>query len=96
MAGYLADVCNLMLFGGSVCVGFSYDTGTQLAFFKNQPPSQTVDVAATCVIPNVTLWVLESGNCIVWSSDTHARQAQQAQLSTIWSNQLSTATPVAC
>ena len=26
LAGHLADVCNSMLLGGSVCVGFSYNT----------------------------------------------------------------------
>ena len=54
-----------MLLGGSVCIGFSYDTGTQLAFFKNQRPNEAVDVTAACVIPNVTLWVLTSGQMLV-------------------------------
>ena len=61
MTGHLADVCNSILLGGSVCVAFNYNTATKLAYFKAQPPNQGVDFGAACVYPNVTLWVLDVG-----------------------------------
>ena len=59
---YLADVCNTILLNGSVCQAFDYNTVSEIAFFKGQPPSMQIDYStAACVFPNVTLWVLSSG-----------------------------------
>ena len=58
---HLADICDTIVLNGSVCQAFDYNPNSNLAFFKGQPPSQKVDFKAACVIPNVTLWVLDSG-----------------------------------
>ena len=62
MEQHLADVCNSILLNGSVCQAFDYNTVSKLAYFKGQAPSMQIDyTSAACVFPNVTLWVLSSG-----------------------------------
>ena len=61
VAEHIADVCNSMMLGGSVCVAFDYNTATMLAFFRGQPPRLKIDFGDACVIPNITAWVLQSG-----------------------------------
>ena len=65
MEQHLADVCNTILLNGSVCQAFDYNTVSKLAYFKGQPPGMRIDyTSAACVFPNVTLWVLTSGESL--------------------------------
>lgn len=62
MEHYLADVCNTILLNNSVCQAFDYSTDSNIAYFKGQAPSGKINwLNSACVIPNVTLWVLSSG-----------------------------------
>ena len=59
---YLAGVCNTIVLNGSVCQAFDYNTVSRIAYFKGQPPTLQIDyTTAACAFPNVTLWVLSSG-----------------------------------
>ena len=62
MEQYLADVCNSIVLNGSVCQAFDYNTVSRVAYFKGQPPTMQINyINSACVFPNVTLWVLSSG-----------------------------------
>ena len=62
---YLTKVCNSIILNGSVCHAFDYNSATEMAFFKGQPPTDQIDYTlVACVMPHVSLWVLTAGQLL--------------------------------
>ncbi len=61
VAQTLANVCNTVQFGSTVCQGFVYDRHQNVAFFKGQANGQLVDTSRLCTSPNTTAWLRNTG-----------------------------------
>ncbi len=69
LASNLAQICNTILLNQTtVCQAFTWDAAQHLVFFKGQAVNSRIDASSVlCNSPNITTWVLNSGNVFLKS-----------------------------